>query len=513
MLTSVLISQHSHFESLAQAWLLSGAKAFIVRSSNGTPVASWPPHVDVNTITLIEDIRVGRIKIGELCVVAPDRIANHVRLQVEAELVSSLIQSMRNLRDVTTKLIDTQDHLLAMYDLTESTRQEVDLNEVLKLLVHETARLVKSEAAFMMVRQPGESWIVHYYPQKILDLEILEHLLERVRKTDRYRLLTEQDKESQQFSFHNLLLLPIRLHDATQAALGLVNKSGGDFLFPDIKLARAIADYASARVENVLLYRNNLKQAKMHTEMEMAQRVQRDLLPQKMPAISGIDFWASSRPALQVGGDFYDFLQLDKRPFTFMVGDISGKGMAAAILMAMTRTVMRSNVYDMALRTPAIVVERSNKHLYDDFTEVNMFATIFIGQYHPCKQELMYANAGHSPVIFCPAGGRARLLEADGTPMGILPTSFSENQRIAFMPGDVLVVATDGLNEAYNDQEELFGYKRLLTLVESLVTQSAQEIAEELYRAVNSFSAGIPQYDDQTVVVVKGVAANSLPSK
>ena len=505
MLTTLLLSQHSHFESLAQGWLLSGAKAFIVKGSNNVPVASWPPYADASAVTLAENIVVKRGKVGELCVVGVDGIANSVRLQVEAEMVSSLIQSTNTLHEVTNRLVDTQDHLIALYDLTQAMRSKVDLDEVLKLLIIETARLVKSDAAFVMVQQPGEPWIFHQYPESTLDLAMLKHLLGTVKKTDRYRLLTERDEESRMFNFHSLLLLPIQLHDTTQAILGLENKIAGDFLFPDIKLARAIADHASARIENVLLYRKDLEQAKMQTEMELAQQVQLNLLPQETPVIPGIDFWASSRPALQVGGDFYDFLQLEERPFTFIVGDISGKGMSAAILMAMTRTVMRSNVYDMFLQTPAIVVGRSNAHLYDDFTEVSMFATIFIGQYQSSKQELLYANAGHSPVIYCPVGGRAHLLEADGTALGILPNSYSENQRLTFAPGDVLVVATDGLNEAYNDREELFGYKRLLALVETLVTKSAQEIAEGLYEAVNAFSTGVPQYDDQTVMVLKGV--------
>lgn len=505
MLTTLLLSQHSHFDSIAQGWLLSGAKAFIVKGSNGVPVASWPPYADASAITLAENVEVQRGKVGELCVIGAEGIANRVRLQIEAEMVSSLIQSTNTLHEVTTRLVDTQDHLIALYDLTQAMRSKVDLDEVLKLLIVEAVRLVKSDAAFVLVQQPGEPWIFHQYPELTLDLAVLKRLLGTVRRKDRYRLLTKRDVGSESFGFRSVLLLPIQLYDATQAVLGLVNELSDDFLFPEIKLARAIADHASARIENVMLYRKDLEQAKMQTEIKLAQQVQLNLLPQEIPDVPGIDFWASSRPALQVGGDFYDFLQLEKRPFTFIVGDISGKGMAAAILMAMTRTVMRSNVYDTYLQTPAIVIGRSNAHLYADFTEVSMFATIFIGQYEPAKQELLYANAGHSPVIYCPVGGRARLLKADGTAIGILPTSFSENQRLPFAPGDVLIVATDGLNEAYNDREELFGYDRLLTLVETLATKPAQEIAERLYGAVNTFSAGVPQYDDQTVMVLKGV--------
>ncbi len=505
MLTTILALQHSHFESIAESWLLSGAEAFIVMA-NGAPLASWPSSASDESPTLISSIWVGHSKIGELCVIGPTKEADKSRLQVEAAMIASLVQSTSILRDVTTKLIDTQDQLVAIYDLTQAMRKEVELDDVLRLLVFETARLVNLESAFIIIQWPNEPWIIHQYPDLTLDLTTLESMLGMVQKTDQYFLLSEEDEGSQDLSFRNLLLFPIALHDHNQATLGLVNKLDGDFLFPDIKLAQAIADNVGARIENALLHNNRLEQAKMQMEMEMAKRVQLNLLPKQTPIVPGIDFWASSRPASQVGGDFYDFLYLDKRPFIFTVGDISGKGMPAAILMAMTRTVIRANIHDIHLQTPEYVVRRSNEHLYDDFTEVSMFATMFIGQYQPQTQEMLYANAGHSPVIYCPYNGRARLLEADGTAIGILPTSFSENQKIIFKPGDVLIVATDGLSEAYNKQEEMFGYDRLLTLTEKLATKSAQEIATELYRTVHEFSTGTPQFDDQTVMVLKGAA-------
>ncbi len=506
MLPTILVTQNTHFNALAEAWLLSGAEAFMVMS-NGIPLASWPPFADVETVTLTENLWLGRTKIGQVGVVGPDGPEARARLQAESTLISSLIQSDSNVRSLTAELVDTQDQLLAMYDLTQAMRDQLDLNKVLQRLASETARLVKADAAFVMVRRSDDSWLIQQYPKPTLDLLTLDHMLDIVQETGQDLLLGEDDEESQQASIRNLLLMPIQLHDATQAGLGIVNKMEGDFLSPDIKLARAIADQAGARIENALLYRKNLEQAKLQTEMELAQRVQLNLLPHRTPIVRGIDFWAGSRPALQVGGDFYDFLQLDGRPFIFTVGDISGKGLSAAILMAMTRTVIRSKVHDAHLLSPEIVVERSNEELYDDFTEVSMFATVFVGQYQPQSRELLYANAGHSPVIYCPAGGKARVLEADGTAVGILPTSFSKNQHLVFSPGDVLIVATDGLSEAHNHEEEMFGYERLLALTEVLAEKSAKEIAANLYSTINAFSAGRPQDDDQTVLVLKGVAA------
>ena len=133
-----------------------------------------------------------------------------------------------------------------------------------------------------------------------------------------------------------------------------------------------------------------------------------------------------------------------------------------------------------------------------------MFATVFVAQYLPEGKQLRYANAGHSPVIFCPNGGQARLLEADGTAIGILPTSFSENHFLDIGPGDVMVIATDGINEARNENDELFGYDQLLRLVEKLAHLPAKEIAEEIFRVAREFGAGQAQDDDQTFGRVEG---------
>ncbi len=504
MLPTILTAQRPHFEALAKAWQSAGAEAFVV-IVNGFPLVSWPPYADAEEAVLVENIWAGHKKVGELRVIGLSSAEARAHLQTEARLISSLIQANENLQGVTAQLIDTQDQMLALYDLTQATREYLDLNTVLEQMARETTRLIKVEATFIMVQRPDESWLIKQYPEPILDLVTLEHMLDIVQTTGQDLLLSEEEVESAHTDIRDLLLMPIQIRESGQAALGLVNKIEGDFLSPDIKLARAIAEHAGAQIENALLYQKSLEQTKLQTEMELAQRVQLNLLPRQQPSVVGIDFWAGSRPASQVGGDFYDFLQQEGRPFTFTVGDISGKGLPAALLMSMTRTAIRAKVHDIPVATPEVVVARSNTELYDDFTEVSMFATIFVGQYEPANRQILYANAGHSPVIYCPAGGSARLLEADGTAVGILPTSFSENQRLTFAPGDVLIVATDGLSEAHNTRDEMFGYDRLLRLTESLANESAQAIAESLYQTVNEFSSGKSQDDDQTVMVLKGI--------
>ena len=153
-----------------------------------------------------------------------------------------------------------------------------------------------------------------------------------------------------------------------------------------------------------------------------------------------------------------------------------------------------------------MAIERTNSSLYDDFTETGMFATLFAASYNPDGKRLHYANAGHSPVIYRPRGGRAQLLEADGVPVGVLTESLVEDRSLPFEDGDLLVVCTDGLNEAHNDEGELFGRERLLELVDALGARPAETIAQDLLAAVDTFVGGQPQTDDQTLVVVRGVA-------
>lgn len=174
--------------------------------------------------------------------------------------------------------------------------------------------------------------------------------------------------------------------------------------------------------------------------------------------------------------------------------------------MSMTRTALHSKAQFMPSPTPALVMRQSNEDLYNDFTRIGVFATVFVGQYDDAERAITYANAGHAPVIYRPRNGRAELLLADNTAIGILPVNHFQNRSLAIEPGDLLIVATDGFSDARNDQDELFGIERLLVAVDELADQPAQAIADGLFRAIDQFSAGHPQDDDQTLIVLKGAA-------
>jgi sigma-B regulation protein RsbU (phosphoserine phosphatase) len=344
---------------------------------------------------------------------------------------------------------------------------------------------------------PEEQWSDGWWPAL---LERFEH-----GATKEQWLLQQEDTllTALNIPMRNLLAKRIPVRRDTSLLLGAANKYDGDFQAPDLKLFSTIAEPAAANLENALLHQEMLVQTRIQTEMDLARQVQMRLLPQRTPALAGIELAAQSRPASHVGGDFYDFVTGNEPILTLMLGDVSGKGMPAALLMAMLRTVLRGKAQEMTTPAPERLLGNTNESLHHDFSEVDMFATLFVGQYDWRCHRLYYANDGHAPVIYRPVQGPARLLEADAPPLGLLPVNLAEQYTLDFQPGDILIITSDGFSEAEDQQGELFGYERLLQLVDDFATADAAGLIQQIFTTVDQFTGDHPQADDQTLLVLK----------
>jgi phosphoserine phosphatase RsbU/P len=511
----VLDSITAPLASLARAWLAGGAYSYGIWA-DGQPLAQWrasaPAPESGCPVLGIEfetedgeslELRVTGVE-GELAV---------ARLRGEAELLAGLIQSEADLDAVTSRLIETQDQLLALYDLTHGARNHLDIQSALESLAREAARLLRSASAFAVLALPDGPPLLAQQPVPCLSQAQVLGLFAEVQAQEQELLRSveidepEGDAAAGPCLKGDVFVVPIPVRGEISASLGLLSTTGQPFTSPDMKLARTIADQIGTQMENALLLQDTLAQARVQTEMELARRVQSRLLPQAVPKVSGLSIAARSRPALELGGDFYDFVCAAGRPLMFALGDVSGKGMSAALIMSMMHTSVRALGGLKSMPSPAASIAITDSHLYDDLTEIGSFVTMFFGKYDPGNRLLSFANAGHSPVILCPVGGQPRMLEADSPPVGVLPMTLAEDQCCAFGPGDLLVVATDGFSEAQNAEGEMFGYPRLLELTCALSKLSAAEVLEGLFAAIDDFSAGHPQDDDQTAVVLKGVPA------
>jgi serine phosphatase RsbU (regulator of sigma subunit) len=247
-----------------------------------------------------------------------------------------------------------------------------------------------------------------------------------------------------------------------------------------------------------------IAQERIKNEIDMAAKIQSHLLPQRIPRVDDLDIYVCSRQAEHVCGDFYNFAAYKDYPLVFAIGDVSGKGLPAALLMAMTRIVLHTAARSMSTVDPKAILIRVNEDLYEYFSEVGMFATIFIGCYNSRARQLLYANAGHSPIVYCPAGGPATLLKADTLVLGVLPTSTCINQTLPLRGNDVLLAGTNSLHESSNATGEIFGYERLLKTVETLAHLPASQIGSHLLQIIHQFTRGYQRHSDQTLIVIKG---------
>lgn len=518
--------QRAALTSLANVWLAEGASAVTI-SIDGVPVVSLPAgerRADgAGRKAAAQQAQVaapilwdGQIA-GEVRIAGPISEAAQARVAAEAQLVGLLLQTEADLASMTDQLIETQDQLLAVYDLGQLARRPMRLAERLLALAEAAHRLLNVDGTAILLASEETGPVAAQYPPATQDEGWLLALLPYLPSADGAAPASialwqgGARPESLPDQIGSLLMVPIGADDHAHSAFIFWSEHRERFASPDVKLASAIAEHAGVQIENALLHRERIAQARFETEMQLARRVQTNLLPRTLPTLPGLDLYACMRPALHVGGDFFDFVAPSAESTVFLVSDVSGKGMSAALVMTMTRTILRSLVGQAkkaagtnGLPQPAALLALVNNELYEDLTELSMFATAFVAEYDHASRRMVYANAGHSPVIYKPEGAQARLLEAGCPPIGVSPTLEYAEQSVLLGPGDLLVAASDGFNETRNSADEMFGLERLIRCVEDHAHLSAEAVGQGLYAAVEAFRDGERQEDDQTLVIAKG---------
>lgn len=235
-------------------------------------------------------------------------------------------------------------------------------------------------------------------------------------------------------------------------------------------------------------------------ELRIASDIQRSFLPEHIPPVRGFDLAATSISAMEVGGDFYDFIP-GKERMGMVIADVSGKSIPAALFMALSRTIVRANATHHEKGTE--VLQDANDMIAAD-SRSGMFVTLFYGILDEQSKSLVYANAGHPPPLLMRRGeNRFRALEVTGIALGVVEGMKYEERQIDLMPEDILVLYTDGVNEAINDREEQFGLARLCRTVRGSRDLTAQEILDGILQDISRFAGEQEQFDDITMIVVK----------
>jgi phosphoserine phosphatase RsbU/P len=271
------------------------------------------------------------------------------------------------------------------------------------------------------------------------------------------------------------------------------------FLPEEVRLFRSVADQAALTIHNAQLVEEVVEARQRDHELKMAAHVQTRLLPAHAPAIAGYDCFAVTVPSQAVGGDFHDWIELPAGNWGLAVGDVAGKGVPGAILMASVRAALRGlaeHVY--ALDT---IMDRLNRSLVAD-TEAAEFVTLFYGVLDSRAHRLTYCDAGHEPPVLVRNGALQRLV-AGGPLLGVYDEAEYAHEAVELMAGDVIVVFSDGACDATNFKGERFGRERLMESIKKNAAYSAQRAVEEIQWDIRRFTGLAPRADDLTLMVVK----------
>ncbi|HEY0426190.1 MAG TPA: SpoIIE family protein phosphatase [Pyrinomonadaceae bacterium] len=316
------------------------------------------------------------------------------------------------------------------------------------------------------------------------------------------------DEREKLKTLNSQLLLPVGAKNKLSGMISLSPKLSEEPYSPnDLRLLKSVAAQTGLALENSrlteVIAHEAAQKERLNRELEIAREVQERLFPQEFPLIKDLDYIGACRPALGVGGDYYDFLELPGGRLGIAIGDVSGKGIGASLMMASLQASLRGQAIHCG-EDLAELMRHVNTLLYDASTS-NRYATFFYAQYDAKTRRLIYVNAGHNPPFLIRADGEVVRLEEGGAVVGMLPSmlvNYTQGE-IEFEKGDMLVGYTDGISESMNLQEEEWSEDAMLEDIKKIKEKPAEEILNAIVAAADKFAGGAKQHDDMTMIIVK----------
>ena len=423
------------------------------------------------------------------------------------------------LEDILNPFVDRSIRMADLLEILVIINSTLESDRLLWLIMESAKEVMKSEASSLMVldKDTGEliisvptgsveaklsglrvpsgkgisGWVAkHGTPVAIPDVSIDP------------RFYGDVDKESG-FKTRSIICVPMRNPNGEIiGVLQALNKlDGTPFTDEEISLFSAFANQAAIAIENARLHAEELEKQRLEQELTLAHQIQQRFWPDEPPTIKGISVSGISVPALEVGGDYYDFIPIGQNQLGMTVGDISGKGVPAALLMATLRAMLRTQIENRhSVRDTIFLV---NNAICKD-TPDEKFLTLFYCVLDTNTRNLTYVNAGHTPgFLYNIHRKEEKYLEIGGTLVGFLENFPFQEGHEPLDSGSILLLYSDGATDALNPQNEEFGAERLYSLVRENSHLSARDLIDLIYQKIVEFSNGTHQFDDITMVAVK----------
>jgi serine phosphatase RsbU (regulator of sigma subunit) len=479
----------------------------------------------------------GRIQIGETEIVFDDGTYNSsmgatmitdnsssipeatIALASGDRTTSGLLEAIEGARTKPEEIVATragkQGDLLALISKVGITLlASASLNETLDQIVSLVFEAVPADRCLLMMREDSGQELrvavarLRDRVGEVGEIRVSRNVLDEVVMRGK-SVLTSDAQHDPRFASGTVVLQGIR--SVLAVPLGVADKvfgiiyadspiAEGRFTEDHLKLLTTLASVAAIRVENARLLEAQLQQERLERELQLAMEIQQRFQPTAPPIVLGYELQGISFPCYEIGGDYYDFIERDDGRLVIALGDVSGKGTAAALLMSSLHAAVHAQAgsHETLVETISAV----NRYLADNIPP-NRFVTLFYAELDPASGALSFLNAGHNPPLIVHAAGTVEQLASGGLPLGIKRDAEYREGCTQLQLGDVLVIYSDGVTEAASPSGEEFGPTRLYEVVSRNIDASAAGLRDRIESALTKFSQGTQAADDITLVIVK----------
>ena len=456
----------------------------------------------------------------------PLQIEQNIYGEIESDeecgaIVSFLSLLMKNemeKKSLATETLERYKEIKLIERISEKITASLTLDQVADLIIEETGKIIKADNVSIMVMNALTGCLEvtassHGSGKRSTTLKPGEGIAGMVYSTGKAEVINDLASDSRFVrnagSIKSMMCAPLKTEASVFGVMNLISREDGvNYTAGDLKIFSAIASQAAVAIENAryikYLTETTAASERLESELKIATKIQSSLLPQNIfAAESGFPFKISAcmRHAAQVGGDFYDYFLIDEEHVCFAIGDVSGKGIPAAIFMAMTKTLLKSSVN--LYKTPGKILYHLNRDLCKDNSSC-MFVTLYLGIMNIHTGVLNYACAGHDPPLLISHGSEVSFLDNPaGGPVGVSEKYRYRTFEITLDKGDVLFLYTDGVTEAIDINGDVFSVERLYKLVEFNRNLPSDKLILEMLEMINDYSAGVAQFDDITMMCIE----------
>jgi phosphoserine phosphatase RsbU/P len=482
----------------------------------------------------------GRIQIGETEIVYDDGTFNSgmgatmitdntsslpeatIALASGDRTTSGLLEAIEGARTQPEEIASTtvtpkakQGDLLALISKVGITLlASATLNETLEQIVALVFEAVPADRCLIMMRDEGSEDLrvavarLRDRVGEVGEIRVSRNVLDEVVIRGK-SVLTSDAQHDPRFASGTVVLQGVR--SVLAVPLGVTDKvfgiiyadspiAEGRFTEDHLKVLTTLASVAAIRVENARLIEARLERERLERELALASEIQQRFQPTAPPHVNGYELQGISFPCYEIGGDYYDFIEREDGRLVIALGDVSGKGTAAALLMSSLHAAIHAQ--SASHNTLSATISAVNRYLADNIP-ANRFVTLFYAELDPESGALSFLNAGHNPPLIVHSAGTVEQLASGGLPLGIKPDAEYREGRTQMQQGDVLVIYSDGVTEAVSPSGEEFGATRLYEVVSRNIEASAAGIRDRIESSLTKFAQGTSAADDITLVIVK----------